>query len=206
MLPIPVFLSSWISSTAALSHSLSNLVEFQIYVLKKAYENALCWIPRGKNWTWCCKQALKLLHDNGKLRIEGERTICNWNIAFRREYLFLNPSRRGARGIEFFNIFPEAHVDLYRWGKANLKELSVDKARNHLLEVIIPKYHARCNEEIKQMGEKEITQPEFLAMCKLKTLCHNTAWRWMRYVGFDWKDNTKSYYTDGHEKPENVKD
>ena len=34
----------------------------------------------------------------------------------------------------------------------------------------------------------------------------NTIWRWLRYYGFTYDVNKRSYYTDGHERDDVVKD
>ena len=95
---------------------------------------------------------------------------------------------------------------LYRWGKKNLETLSCERAQRFLVDEVIPHCLEKCNAELALYEEEPLTQLEFMAMVGLKTLCVKTAWNWLRMLGFEYCENTKTYYTDGHERPDNVAD
>jgi hypothetical protein len=107
--------------------------------------------------------------------------------------------------VKLFAIFPEAQNMLVRWGKTNLQTLNSETARQYLLEIIIPFCQERCNSELHAFGVPAMGHNEFMKFVGLKTLCAATAWRWLRLLGFEYKIRRKCYYTDGHEKEENVR-
>ena len=56
--------------------------------------------------------------------------------------------------------------------------------------------------------EKELL-PEyniFLNNLRLLSVSYSTVFRWMRYLGYNYNDNKRSYYTDGHEREDVVRD
>ena len=175
--------------------------------LRKAYQLALANI-NGEDWSWqrCCEESIAKLNESGITKYEHWSKIYDIQQVFKKNERLLPPRQTNGKGsVEFFNIFPEAHDMLYRYGKENLESLSCEKAHLYLIDTVVPHLKEKCNEELEAWGEDPLTTEEFLAMCKLKMLCVSTVWRWLRLLGFEYKANTKTYYTDGHERPDNVK-
>jgi hypothetical protein len=55
------------------------------------------------------------------------------------------------------------------------------------------------------MSLPELNLQQFMLLVGLKKLDVRTVWRWLRLLGFTYLTTTKCYYTDGHEKEENVR-
>jgi hypothetical protein len=94
---------------------------------------------------------------------------------------------------------------LLAWAKETLKTLNSETAREYLLTIVIPYCQTACNEELKEHGLKALEPAEFIKFVRLKLLDVTTAWRWLKQLGFTYSKNEKYYYTDGHEKAENVR-
>lgn len=122
---------------------------------------------------------------------------------------FANPIRKRDYHIELFSLFPEAKNMFIRWCKAkeNMETLSLESARRFLLEEVIPYCIDQSNKELKRLDYPLIESPEsFLPIVGLKSIGVMTAWRWLRLLGFSYDENSKCYYTDGHEREDNVAD
>jgi len=94
---------------------------------------------------------------------------------------------------------------LLAWARKNLEQLNSETARQYLLEEVIPHCRTICNQELEQHGFEPLAPAEFMKFIRLKTLDVSTAWRWLKQLGFTYSKNEKTYYTDGHEKAENVR-
>ncbi len=94
---------------------------------------------------------------------------------------------------------------LLSWGKKNLETLNSETARKYLLEVVIPFCKEQCNDEFDLLGIPLFTTEQFMKFVNLKTLTVVTTWRWLRLLGFRYCENKKCYYTDGHERADNVR-
>jgi hypothetical protein len=51
-------------------------------------------------------------------------------------------------------------------------------------------------------ADRPLSLEEFMLELNLKSVVAPTAWKWLRQLGYKHADNTKCYYVDGHEKPE----
>ena len=47
---------------------------------------------------------------------------------------------------------------------------------------------------------------EFLDLLEIDKISYSTAWRWLKIFSYNYSCNNRSYYTDGHERPDVVKD
>ena len=45
-----------------------------------------------------------------------------------------------------------------------------------------------------------------MGMIYLKSISYSTVWRWLTNFGFSYDKNTRSYYTDGHERKDVIQD
>ena len=62
---------------------------------------------------------------------------------------------------------------------------------------------------LEEAGEDKDSMPsynEILSMCDLKTVSVKTVWRWILYLGYKYCENKRSYYSDGHERKDALKD
>ena len=80
--------------------------------------------------------------------------------------------------------------------------LSTESLHLHLTKHLMVDVY---NNEFKNLEEKP-SMNEFLAVYNLKNICLNTAHRWLLHLGYSYDFNKKTYYTDGHERPDVVAD
>ena len=94
--------------------------------------------------------------------------------------------------------FPELKEEITSFCVKNLAVLSLDKVKDLIANKLIPKVYkeARAHSD----DEDNLTMERFLAKYRLTTVSFNTAWRWMRYLGFNHDTRKKSFYVDGHER------
>eukprot|EP00978_Attheya_sp_CCMP212_P032127 scaffold123909_cov56-Attheya_sp.AAC.1 len=174
--------------------------------LRNAYIVALEIMGNGKSWRKACEQAIDSLAAVGIETYQRPGTICEFNQQFRQYKLFeIKSSTKSVTHVQLLAVFPEAHNMLMSWAKNNLQTLNSETAREYLLEKVIPKCCERCNNELRAMGVQHMDEADFMKFVGLKTLCASTAWRWIRLLGFTYRERRKCYYTDGHEKAENVR-
>ena len=111
----------------------------------------------------------------------------------------------------------------------NLADLTVESARNELVTKIIPKYcsqaatddenekngedieseHGTTNcisEREDNSGENADQKSQTIKDCLLKAYLDSpisltTTWRWLRRLGFHYDNRKKSFFVDGHERP-----
>ena len=69
-------------------------------------------------------------------------------------------------------------------------------------ETLIPNLVKREKDET---GDNDETRESVLKKYCIKSLCIRTIYNWMEYLGFKYSTRQKTYYIDGHERPENVK-
>jgi hypothetical protein len=106
-----------------------------------------------------------------------------------------------------------------KYGVSILKELSVERMHTYVLEALIPLMTARLESGIRR--EIEHDEQEVLSQRRsasnMEELSHDTTkdyglskvsmatvLRWMHSVGFRYKNRSKHYFVDGHEKPETL--
>ena len=91
--------------------------------------------------------------------------------------------------------------------QVNLGSLSTELVKSQIKNVIIP----RCYQDLLEEAgaENKGNMPlynELLHMLDLSNVSMSTVWRWLVYLGYKYDENKKSYYTDGHEREDVVKD
>jgi hypothetical protein len=92
--------------------------------------------------------------------------------------------------------------ELLQFTKNNLLTMRVELIHNHVHEVMLPDLLQKRKEET---GINMLTMEQMLGEYGLKKLTMPTMYRWMRSVGFQYSMKTKTYYVDGHERPDVVK-
>jgi hypothetical protein len=174
--------------------------------LSHSYQLALKFLGQGTmNFQACCEKAIEDLRSMGFRYFQRNRTVYNLNVEFRQLEIFgIRHSTKTVTHIHLFAVFPEARDMLVKWAKTNLEMLNSETARQHILEEIIPAMMKVCNCELTELGLRPLDEDEFLAFVHLQNVCASTAWRWLRLLGFSYLANRKCYYTDNHEKQENI--
>ena len=92
--------------------------------------------------------------------------------------------------------------DLLQFAKTNLSTLRVELMHNHVHEVMLPDLLQKRKQET---GNHMLTLEQVLGEYGLKKLTMATLYRWMHSLGFNYSIKTKTYYVDGHERPDVVK-
>jgi hypothetical protein len=106
------------------------------------------------------------------------------------------------QGSELFQIFLEEPGMLLAWAKE--KKFKSEMYCKYLLTIVIPYCQTVCNKELKEHGLKVLKRAEFMKFVRLKTLDVTTAWPWLKQLGFTYSKSKLCYYTNRHEKAENV--
>jgi hypothetical protein len=175
-------------------------------MLRKAYVLAL---ENMNTWTWkaCCQSALNLFSETGFNTIKSAATIMRWNRYF-RVYNTLMPSQ-SKQTKEFqpklFSVYPEAKMAVNLYFSKNLEKINVDGFRTFMLEEAIPKLIIDTNNNNTIIGSEPLEVGELLTSINLKSLGLATSYKYLRYLGYRFDRTKKSYYNDGHEKPEQLK-
>ena len=75
----------------------------------------------------------------------------------------------------------------------NLADLTLEYVRHHVVKTVLPDFISKAeSDEAKYLGAYYIEHPPSIT----------TVWRWMRRLGFKYDTRKKSFYVDGHERPE----
>ncbi|KAI2513790.1 hypothetical protein MHU86_573 [Fragilaria crotonensis] len=121
----------------------------------------------------------------------------------------------------FFLENPDAMNAFKKYGVSILKELSVERMHTYVLETLIPIMRARVErglQEIESCDDDDEVLPQrsanidelshdtkdFLQSYGLSKVSMATVLRWMHSAGFRYKNRSKHYFVDGHEKPETL--
>ena len=134
----------------------------------------------------------------------GARTIMRWFRQYRdnHESLVNTPYQRSLidNDPKSFSLNPELKHKFISYAKANIQGLTGEVLLDHFHDTIIPEL---IEEEKCEMGF-EITKDELLRQYGLTKLCLGTIYKWMHHFGFKYSVSKKTYYVDGHERPEVV--
>ena len=181
------------------------IIRQQCFYLRKAYEVA---IQKMNTFTWteCVKIAIDELADSGITSITNYRTVQVLNIQFREKEKLMIPYLRSDREPKLFSIYPGAKTKFIRFCNQKVSEgiLSTELAWAELKTTIA----TDCfNEYINEVESSSmISYDDFLKLVDLKTISYSTVWRWLTNFGFKYDKNSKSYYTDGHERKDVIED
>ena len=184
-------------------------LRFDCVYLKKAYEIA---IQNMNSWTWkeCCLRAIAELSDAGFSHIKNERTLRNLNMKFRVNHKIPVPFSFSTRKPYIFLILPELKDKIVHFCNLQVKEgtLSTECLQTELKKVISKEaYSEYITDHDNSKGDYVIpTYSEFLSILHLKSISLNAVHRWMRYLGYQYSETKKTYYTDGHERDDVIED
>ena len=68
---------------------------------------------------------------------------------------------------------------------------------------IIPIIYVPILDELN-ISSNELSMNEFLFEYGLKSVCNTTIWKWMKFLGYEYNERKKCYFSDKHEHKENV--
>ena len=179
-----------------------------------------------KTWVQCCQEAIERIkklekcefdesdiESNEKIKEYNDtnhwvcaRTVMKWFRDFRMNHeSFPNvPKHRSLfeRIPPIFDCNPDLKDEFISYAKANLVNLNAEIMYDFVHDTLIPKL---VEQERKETGDSELTKESVLANYKIKTLHIRTLYKWMECLGFKYPTRRKTYYVDGHERPDNVK-
>ena len=107
---------------------------------------------------------------------------------------------------KLFEAYPEVEKLIHIFASNNLQELSSESLGLHVQDVIITKVYDKHKKECNSHNTVAMNFEEFKLSLNLTHIVPSTTWRWLKMLGYKHVANTKCYYTDRHEEPENVKD
>jgi hypothetical protein len=170
----------------------------------------------------CCAQAC---NNNNKMGIEAAathaETVADWNILLRgnREHFPLPNSKiqRQKKPLPYLLEYFQEEITLpwIEYCTENLADLTVELAQNELLTKIIPNAIAQKPSDISGVdddgvdnegGSNDENNTSQIHDCILQyytdfPISILTTWRWLRCLGFSYDFRKKSFFVDGHERP-----
>jgi hypothetical protein len=156
-------------------------------------------------WQDCCASALALFNNVGIETITNSRTIMRWYVHF-RTYGTLTPLK-SIETKEFepklFSVYPECKVNINKYFSNNLENINVDTFRSYVLDVIFPSIIDEANSSASETSEP-LDMSTLLSSIDLKSLGLATSYKYLRHLGYRFDNTKKSYYNDGHERPEQI--
>ena len=144
----------------------------------------------------------------------NERTVAGWNALLRanRERFPVPDPKTHKQNKPLPNLLEyfreEITLPWIEYCVTNLADLTVEQARNELITTIIP--NAIANERTATTNETNEDEDEEDAEATKESLLNGyldcpisftTAWRWLRCLGFHYDNRKKSFFVDGHERP-----
>ena len=182
-------------------------MRYQCMYLRKAYEIA---IQRMNvyNWLECCSLAVTELKDIGINYIKNGRTIMKWNRQFRVKEKFEVPYIQNNLEVKLFSVSPESRNDIVKYcsDQVKLGSLSVEELTKEIKNNILPSCESILLQEAGLDDDDDEAIHQIQNELNTKSFSVTTAWRWMKKLGYQYKSQTKCYYTDGHEREDVVKE
>ena len=115
-------------------------------------------------------------------------------------HLLIFPTKQAWLAKTLFQLNPSLKDILLKYTKENITGLKGEDLYLFFHDTIIPK----LIEQEKEETNETLSKKEILKQYDLTTLCLGTIYKWMSSFGFKFCLSKKTYYVDGHEKPETV--
>ena len=177
-----------------------------------AYQNAVENMPQ-MTWLDCCVSANNELSKYG-YQIEPRR-IQHWNIQFCTTGHFPNPCFNEELDPPIFNLYPEIKKRFLKFCHDNLADMSNELVHKYVCNTLLPNYANQHNHHpaTTNVTDQEVTPTfrrrganvlgsEILQSYITKPPSLSTVAQWIKICKFSYCPEKKSYYVDGHEKPE----
>ena len=138
--------------------------------------------------------------------ITNNRTVMLVNLQFCRNEQLTVPYARSNREPKLFSVFPEARKKFMYFCNQKINdgslftELVWCEVQDHIATDCYNNYLKEVQHEVPP------TFDEFKKTLDITSISYSTIWRWLLYLGYKYDTNSKSYYTDGHERKDVVED
>ena len=192
-----------VKEVSELSSTQIQYLRYSCLYLRKAYENAVQYM-NSLSWIQCIENAIKEMHDIGIYHITNEKTVRMLNCTFRCNEKLIPPFLQSKRQPLFLEFYPDFKTEVISFCNKAVSEgnLSTDLLHSHVKSKLL--------HDLYQKEFKDIDNPpsivEFLNVYNLNKMSISTIYRWMIYLGYRYDASKKTYYTDGHERPDVVAD
>jgi hypothetical protein len=103
---------------------------------------------------------------------------------------------------KLFAVYPEVKTNVHIYFSKNLEKINDDSFRSYVLDEIFPKIIADAN--LLEATMEPLEMSTLMSSINLKSLGLATSYKYMRYLGYKFDITKKSYYNDGHERPERI--
>ena len=181
------------------------------------------------DWTWlkCCQKAIEKVNElegndedeEGNENVEvyrqtncvvSGRTIQHWHLEYRKgdeSFKNVTASRMDIDSTpSLFDCYPELKDQMLSYCKQNIENLTTETLYCWFHDIALPNLIADRKKEMMDIGgnNEEVDMGTILKEHGMTTLCQKTVLNWMTSMGFKYSPLKKSYYVDGHERPEVV--
>jgi hypothetical protein len=185
------------------SSNVHSRLAFKYLALRRAYCAALEYYPRFETWHGCCKIAVQACRDMG-IPTFSFKTLAKWNVYFRKHGT-LAPSKKSRKNEpKLFSLYPESKELVHEYFSSNMETVTIEKFRDHMDKVVFPELMKKDNESRLSDNKPVLSRDEFLQSIGLSKFGMTTMYRYAKLLGYSYCSTKKSYYNDGHQKPEQV--
>ena len=176
--------------------------------LRCCYLNALREMKVGKRWEEVVTMSLNMLDMCGINTYKSARSAMKLHRHFRQELTLPHPNKRvrSAKPLapHLFHTYPEAESKMSGWCSQNLSSLSCSTASSYIHQELIPFIYELHKKESSQHDTTHETMQDFTQSLHLGNIHQTTVSRWLKHLGFQYKQRKKHYFNDKHESPSNV--
>ncbi len=169
-------------------------------LLAKIYQIALDLMGNRTTFRTCCLKAINDYRSLGYDRITSPATIELWNRWFRVNENFPCPTSRKLKEPLLFQLFPIGKQKLLEWVFDHMAELTVTTFRQHLVHTFLPFLKDEMEHALNEVYSA--SQVAYLERLIANPPSEGTARNWLKNLGFLYDTKKKTFYVDGHEKPE----
>jgi hypothetical protein len=157
------------------------------------------------------QESLAILNPVGIIQATQHHRVQIWNRIFRISETFPHPNPFAQLGKkpepQLFQVYPELKEKIELFCKTNLATLTIETLFDHVHSTLIPEIHTIFKRELPQGTPNECYTLEHFFHCfNLKSLSLTTVGRWMHYLGYQYDRVKKTFYVDGHERPDVVEE
>ena len=155
----------------------------------------------------CCKPAIKDLNKVGIKTTTNKQVLGRWNAIFSKLGKFPHPNPNIANGKKkipkLFEYFPKSVDLIKRFISNKLATFNVTLLEKELPKTILPTLMKDLQKDINL--DEDTLESRLLQMYMDKPPSFSTVYQWVKYLGYKMGNQTKLYYVDGHEHPDQRK-
>ena len=153
--------------------------------------------------------AIDELDDVGIADIKNPKTVRKWNCSFRLKETFHVSFNRKQSIPKVFDFFPQALIDFKKFCDEKVKtgKLSTESTQVELKNIILPNsYDCYINNIDLNERDNVPSYVELLRSLDISNICYSTVYLWLKNLGYEYDENKRCYYTDGHEREDVILD